>query len=248
MIRARWTTEAFQVLLKYAQYCASGDAMVGRLLVLLNPQSSQFSVVAPHFQRSCDEAQQQKHIELCTMIFGAVSHQKLRNVLPYLTASLIYHWKFLKRTLPDTHPLWYSAFGRMTEADIESHLPEISIGTDDDESYRVKGVPASVWILTECRGLKAALDEHNKNCNEMKDDVRKLAELIPMSAAGISLCAQQTQFAQFSEALSTKLKNDLLEVLRAENPRKRPRTWEESDETSGESGGMRVDSCDGCPV
>jgi hypothetical protein len=122
LVRARWTTQAFLVLLKYAKFDGSGDCLIGRMLALLEQQKVEFSVIAPHFREGSEG--EKRVAVLVAQLFGKVDGMPgMQRAAPWFVASLIYHFHYLKKTLPQNHQLWSTALGRFQEAKIATrHL------------------------------------------------------------------------------------------------------------------------------
>ena len=100
---ARWSTKALDIILRYAKLCEAGDALVGRLLALLDPQEEEFQVVAPHFVPGSDGEKKIK--EIVALMFGECTNEELKKTLPFFAASIIFHWPFLKENLGEDHIL-----------------------------------------------------------------------------------------------------------------------------------------------
>lgn len=183
----------------------------------------QFKAVCPHFLHPGDEQVN----ELCMCMFGTPTNPKLQKVIPFLAASLIYHYDFLKQTLPATHQLWQSVLGRMQDSEVDRLRPDISIG-DDGGAITLRGVPISIKILQECTSIHAVHKQQQDALEDVKREVATIAKLIPMSAAGLSLASQREQFNLFAEDLSRNLQKTIKASLEGSHPRKRKHTESES--------------------
>lgn len=179
--RARWAVGDFGVQLTYVKHSPGGDAHIGRILSLLNPQSEQFAVLLPHFcyvdvtddtvQRAVDE------------VFGTDVPENMKPVLPYLLANLVYHKDFLAANLPANHPLWSSGFCRI---DADELLRDVSLNNRGDKVLlQAMGVPLEVRLLERVRKFETEIVERilalAEDTRDTREGIRDLAQLIPTS-------------------------------------------------------------------
>jgi hypothetical protein len=206
IIRARWTTEAFSVLLRYAKFEGAGDSVVGRLLALLSPQSSQFTAVAPHWvNMDANELMQ-----INSLLFGTVD-AKHTLLCSFLSASIIYHWGWLKSTIPEDHVIWNTAIGRLQNI---GRLQKF-ISIKEDDFIKPTGIPITVTLLCGMESLMKNQEETRQMLLQVAEETGKVANLIPLSAAGVQLSAQQKQFDTFKSQLMDGLKEELRDIMQS---------------------------------
>ena len=186
--------QALSVVLKYAKLEASGDAVVGRLLALLNPQTHEFGALPPHFT-SLSEAEQLQLSRVLGGVFayGGIRHEdSIQLVLSYLFATLLWHEKALRELLPQTHPLWGSAFGTLSVETRAQWFSKVTI--EPDESLTAldrKGVPVAIHMLESVNALGNDMKQLYDRVNALSAGVDRIADVLPQSAAGIQLNAQR---------------------------------------------------------
>lgn len=209
IIRSRWAVEAFQVILKYAKNSDAGDALIARMLSLLDPQSPEFLCIGPHFKETCDK---EKVNQLVAQILGHLPTTELKKVGPWLVASLIYHWKYLRDTLSPTHSLWKTTFGEIDQNEIAMWQQQIT--TEKETGVQAKGIPISSIILAQNQKILELLNELKAFHEDAKNQMDDLARLIPLSAAGIALHAHQEEFKKFSAKLTANLQEGVRSVFK----------------------------------
>ena len=124
-------------LLKYAEYESAGDALVGRILSLLPPQSPRFSTLPPHFSPSTPQSTVNAIVCTC---FGSVCGDGPRRAAPFLAATLIYHWEYLRQALPKEHSFFKSTFGLLDARAIAGYRKLVTID-NDHPTLQPTGIP-----------------------------------------------------------------------------------------------------------
>jgi hypothetical protein len=233
LVRARWTTQAFLVLLKYAKFDGSGDCLIGRMLALLDQQKPEFSVIAPHFRQGSEG--ETRTPGLVADLFGCVSELPgILRAAPWLVASLIYHWDYLKKTLPSSHQLWKSPLGRFDEREIRSLQADISI-QDDNGRFIARGVPTSSKLLGEVRESRQEtqrwLEKMEEQVKQTGDDVTSLVRMIPETVAGMTMRVRSNEFREFVNEFTGIVKENMSEFFpKAPEPPVIERTSEKGEE------------------
>ena len=134
---------------RYIHGSAGGDEMTGRMLCGGNLHSTTFASLPPHFRTDFI-------ISEAEMLAIFPVYEKMKTVcpsfiscLPFLLASGVYHWKFVKTVLKDhqDHSIFTTAFSRENYA--ERYLPEVLVGEFycDETSLRATGVPPLTSVL-----------------------------------------------------------------------------------------------------
>lgn len=199
-IRARWAAEALQVIMKYAKHSDAGDALIARMLSLLDPQTPQFTTLGPHFSASCEK----KEIDtLVSRLLGSVQTRELQKVAPWLVASLVYHWAWLKETLPKDHAIWQSSYGALDENEIARWQGMITLENDID--VHIQGIPVSTLLLQQNAQMMELLKKIKDCLDGSSTQLDTLAKIIPLSAAGLTLQAHKTEFEEFAKALGERM-------------------------------------------
>ena len=112
------------------------DKLLGRVLAMLNIMDESFAALPPHFTIDIDAGEddevRQHVIDAVKTVFPGL-HSKcdgMIGVLQMCLASLVWHSKdddsWLKKTLPDTHPLWLSPL--FTEGLLAELKPHVQTG------------------------------------------------------------------------------------------------------------------------
>jgi len=212
IIRARWSTREWSLLMKYAKQQGAADSLVGRLLALLDPQAASFGVIAPHFILDGENSTSNKEVkELVAVVFGHIAADGARRAAPFLAASLFYHYDYLKQTIPASHPLWESPFGRMLPDRVKKIQTCISI--KEDSNIHASGIPTTVKImqqneacLLECRAFAS---EFRDQLHHVRAELSEIAKLLPMSAVGLSLEASTQRFQEWSGSIQSVIEKTI---------------------------------------
>lgn len=127
---------------KYVRYEAAADQFIGRILAMLDINSPDFAVLAPHF----DVVDDSVHAAVRDAFPGAL--ESFESVLVACLASLIYHREWFREHLPKDHPLFASpAFARGIVDHFEGRVALV-FPTD---TITPTGIPPTVSIQRELR-------------------------------------------------------------------------------------------------
>jgi integrase len=143
LCRARQKTQQLTVFLKYAKQSPATDALIGRLLALLDPQTPEFASLPPRFENERDWE------PYVAELYGSGLTQGIRRLRPRLLAVLISQEPWLRCHLPESHPLWKTPFGTWSAAVLKQMREDIThVPTPGSAAT---GVPISVKILQELK-------------------------------------------------------------------------------------------------
>jgi hypothetical protein len=97
---------------RYLRYEAAGDQYLGRVVSGLPYDSEQFAALPPHFWDIDDKVLDQAIRETYPDLYEHVEH---RQILRFFIGSLVQHHTYLKKTLPENHPIFSCALFRNPE-------------------------------------------------------------------------------------------------------------------------------------
>jgi len=179
------------------------------MLALLDPQTPEFAVCPPHFILD-DQNRYPAEVERALQtIFGDISSETTRRAAPFLLASLIFHLNWLEEKLPSSHKLFKSPLYTSLSLDERIKLASLVTIENKNKDIEIKGVPVSVKLLQQVKEINVALDDFRTAMQTQQEDLRKIAELIPQSAAGVMLQAGQKQFERFATAIEERIESVL---------------------------------------
>lgn len=138
-LRAGWTIEGVQN--RYLRYEAAGDYFVGRTICGLPIDAVQFALMAPAFPLGMEAVL--RAIKLCFP--NAPPH--MYGILEYCLASVVFHQKYLRETLPASHPLWSSPLWNrdiLTPLAAAVQSPQFE---DKRRNVSGTGIPPTVHIM-----------------------------------------------------------------------------------------------------
>jgi hypothetical protein len=147
------------------------DQLCGRFVSGLPFAGVDFGALPPHFTR---EVLELMTVDLWGTIVDGYSHYPggVKDCLPFLLASLIYHEKFLRGELSDQHPLWSS---RVFAAN--PILPALrtgvlaGIGVCQQTGLTATGVPPHLVLAVQVRDLTAAVVHLTEKHDNLAQDV-----------------------------------------------------------------------------
>lgn len=192
--RARHSTAALKQLLKYGKYGQATDALVGRMLACLDPQTPEFAAVMPRF------VNEDKWRGYMAQLFGAPQTSNVTRIQPRLLAVLIYHYEFLQTTLPETHPLRGTPLFQWSLELVESMANNLTM--EVEEGTKVHGVPISIKLLEENKQLRKEVATLHRMLKDIADKQDELTELIPLSAAASGNLAGERQLQRLQEDIA----------------------------------------------
>ena len=123
------------------KYGEGGHAYIGRLAALLDPASSEFKMVAPHFREDVAP----EIIDMVVMaIFGDIKPAGFKRAAPYLAASLLYHHDWILDNIAPNHPLRSSMFLNIDKQTLMKWKQLVTVETGN---IRLTGVPSHVFSM-----------------------------------------------------------------------------------------------------
>ncbi|ETO99546.1 hypothetical protein F441_23039, partial [Phytophthora nicotianae CJ01A1] len=148
-LRSGWSLGGVQNT--FLRYEAAGDMHVGRTVAGLPTESSQFSILPPHFVEN--DPSVKRGVRL---MFPGLP-ERLEFIAEYCLASLTYHFSYLKETLSPKHPVFETALFQNDELfsslSMRLHNGDVISGA----RIRATGIPPHVSILCEMKWLKNSL-------------------------------------------------------------------------------------------
>lgn len=158
--------------------------------------------------------------ELVEELFGKIKHEASRRVAGFLVANLVYHMEWLQKTIPRTHPLFSSAFTRLSlKAPEELARLKACVSTEAKMGERIalcRGVPSSVVNGKRIMELQRRLDEVLQSQSQTNASVARIAEQLPLTAAGHVMEAQTKQFKAFTKHFLDGVQPDIRDTVRHE--------------------------------
>lgn len=158
--RGGWTLPG--VLDRYMKYAKAGDQFVGRIIAGLTPNTVEFATLPPHFTR-IDSASVDKinaAVDLCFPLL-ACGHANLRTVVTHLLASVVYHRKWLRDTLPPNHALFNSA--AFSSGVVDDLAPLVGLESD---LMRPTGIPGTVRLAQSVAAVQEGVDSINEKLGD----------------------------------------------------------------------------------
>jgi hypothetical protein len=142
------------------RYEGAGDQYVGRVLSGLPLYSKEFATLPPHF-KSCDHSVN-RAIDLCFPTLDS-SNRKLRKVLEFCLASVVYHFDYLQRVLPVNHVLFENVlFREVGVLEALSHQIVCRVAVPEDD-LSPTGIPPHVLLLTEMHFVRDDMNDLRKS-------------------------------------------------------------------------------------
>lgn len=166
-LRAGWSIGKVQE--RYLNSEAGGDQIAGRILSLLPTTDARLATLPAHF--SIDFI---RTLSLNAMVDHPNLPKNFMQIVPYLIASIVRHYDFLKENLPNTHPLWHSSLfagGFMERERLKENLRE-GIFSNAETKMEASGVPPHLAVVRE-------ITERLKITEEKLENQRKILESLP---------------------------------------------------------------------
>jgi hypothetical protein len=215
-LRARWSLGSTQN--RYLYQGEGGDQVVGRVLSGLNYDNSQFSTLLPHFSSQIETT------FTAEMWISAVTEYStlptgVKQALPYLLASIVFHLDFLRKVLDDNHPLFSTPLFTSGVFDLRGLREHVLCGQGQCPAshcgLRATGVPPHLAIVNEVVALISRSDELRNEMKQMgielPDHVAKQV-LAKCEVQGAVPCSRD-DLNQVVEALRTSLLSSMSEKL-----------------------------------
>lgn len=167
-IRAGWTIEGVQN--RYVRYEAAGDQFVGRTVCGLPVNSIEFAAIAPSFP--VNDPNVSRAVQEC---FPGAPAGPLCGVLERVLASVVYHERFLRKTLPPTHPIWTSPLFRAALFKLLSECVKMSLFVDAQRNVTATGLPPTIAILG---GLAKVTDQMAAFIPALKEQAKEIVDSV----------------------------------------------------------------------
>ncbi|KAH9122377.1 hypothetical protein AeMF1_006297 [Aphanomyces euteiches] len=126
---------------RYFRYEAAGDQYTGRVAAGLSVNSSDFSILPPHFPDP-DDPILVGALKMSFPTLHNISH--LGGVLRLILASLVYHFDYLTTMLPASHPLLSTPL--FVNDSVRVYLQSVLQSGLDSKFLRASGVPPHVEV------------------------------------------------------------------------------------------------------
>jgi hypothetical protein len=164
---------------RYLKWDAGGDQFVGRTASLLPLNSADFDIGPPWFT---DSISIEEVAVLCGRQFGdTAKYEGIMECLPAMLASIVYHEKFLRDTLPPNHPL-FSSYVFRTAGELDRLRPHVAL-----YSGRKSGIPAHCSVLRQQAELNQQMLALIKRTEETRaETAQTLKEFREFVVAGLS--------------------------------------------------------------
>jgi hypothetical protein len=130
---------------------AGNDMLVGRSVSGMDTTSVEMGVLPPHFK---------SHVDVSCVISQAIitrATNSLKRAFPFLVASVIYHWEWLRSNLPENHPFFLSKI--YTSGVYAQWKPLVISGLVEcpETGMRASGLPKIVVNILETRMVQDAV-------------------------------------------------------------------------------------------
>ena len=225
IIRARWEVAKFGVALTYVKQSPEGDALIGRLLAMLDEKSAQFATLPPHFVFHA--VSKETVASASQYVFGEVVLFEAKTLVPHLLASLIYHFNsgFLRKELPADHPLWHSCFGQLlNNAEVCQQLSaDVTLENTGEFKMTPMGVPVAIIGMQqserEFRQVRERMAALETSIADVCLGVANIAQAIPHSELDVQWSVGAERANQWAAVLSQRLTDALKLALQQHLPR-----------------------------
>ena len=217
ILRARWAVQAFGVQLTYVKHSPAADAYLARLLALLDSQNGQLASLPPHFTYT--KVSRASVDESIAYVFGRIKDEGCQRAAPFLLASLLHHFNYLKEKLPRNHPLWNSSFGHLTAQQIQVLREDISmenIGTA--VQLPAIGVPIATSMMAEQKQLRKEIQAQQSMIQDLQAGMRDIARAIPTSELSTQWSAGIERANQWGSLIESKIEVTIDRALKKAIP------------------------------
>jgi hypothetical protein len=173
------------------------DGIMGRILSCLPFGERDFNLAPPHF-----DAKDIVSVPFSTMVTNFESYTiDFKSVIPYLFASLVYHWEWIERKIPQSHPIFTSKVAVLHKRSIPYWRSKVLGGSVGARS------------LLKVTGNSRLCDMHI-TCNETALKVADIHSMLRNGRASHATCAE-AGVAHASESLIDL--NDSIQILIRQN-------------------------------
>ena len=161
----------------YMKGHAGADGTLGRFLAGLPLDSEDFAFLPPHFAPGLDVVK--KAVQL-----AYPGHPQLSPaVAEMLTASLVYHFEFLCKTLPERHEVFSSPLFS-TPGLLDELRQAVRCGARDTELMHATGIPGHVALIRATKELQRTTERFGAKIDNLAPlVVEKVGELLEDRAA-----------------------------------------------------------------
>ena len=141
---------------RYIYRQAGSDKYVGRAVSVLPPRTADFTMLPPHFIDPTFKVD-----EVISSNFLNMANNSLKSALPFLVASVIYHWNFICKNLPANHPFFNSVIYTHNYQRKWGDLVRTGLNEDLDCQLLASGVPNSILVLKKMSDSQEELRREN---------------------------------------------------------------------------------------
>jgi hypothetical protein len=206
-VRCRWkvgslgssATADSQVTKRYIKFDQAADCLCGRMLAGLDLQSGDFLALPPYFVEPEDEFVQTN----IRAVFGAIRHEKIKNVAPFLLASIVFHLPWLKQNLRKNHPFWKSGIKNIRVQALKEL--RLRISTEKSQTIFPRGIPMGPILFNKLEIQEQKIASLQSIIDRIAVDQSKLVELVPLSAAASGMMCGEAQLNALKNALTAEI-------------------------------------------
>jgi hypothetical protein len=179
---------------------------VGRAVTGLPITTQEFSMLPPHF--TCSDVEMLHNFGWNNILEGYEDYPtSFKRVIPYLLASIVYHYDNLLKSLSSNHPLWKQRLfcSRINDPLIGNNYPVVidylknkvltGYGYCKDSYINATGVPVSIAKAQEIRHLSESVVALAKKYG---DDTEKLKNELCICINQIPLSVKQCMLENFN--------------------------------------------------
>jgi hypothetical protein len=153
-----------------------GDALVGRTVAQLDFSPDQFDVLPLHFTKKGIEIIQGVGWNTIITDWGLYPNNFKTNVIPFLAACLIYHYReeHLQKYLPSRHPIFAQViFTNVALYDQLKNEVVLTHASSSEANMHASGVPA---VIAVCREIRTYEQRNQKFRLAMEQRAKELEE------------------------------------------------------------------------
>ena len=173
------------------------DGIMGRILSCLPFGEREFNLAPPHF-----DAKDIVSVPFSKMVTNFESYTTdFKSVIPFLFASLVYHWEWIERNISQNHPIFTSKFAVLHNSNIPCWRSKVLGGSLGARS------------LLKVTGNSRLCDMHI-TCNETALKVDDIHSMLRNGRASHATCAE-AGMAHASQSLIDL--NDAIQILIRQN-------------------------------
>lgn len=208
-LRASWKMPGVEDT--YVRFQEAGDQFVGRTVAGLPSESSEFSVLPPHFIHRTEIVEQYMNV-----MFPNLPHN-LSYIGEFCLASLVYHHDFILRTCHREHRIRGTPLF-MSEKILKELRPLVKSGHADDNSWlKATGIPPHVSLLNKFENLMSKQSCLEETFEKSKSEiVRTLIEEIEKRALSNNVVTYNGLDSTIARVLDAKNLSGLENMLRNE--------------------------------